>query len=140
MEYDDIKGKLTKYIKKNKTNQEAYELYPFYMIPSNDIYFLIGYNDSAEKGREIYTMRLDHIEKIETIDPDHFKEVITPEASDVSNTNAPINDDDQEEPIRQMPNISSELSYLQMENEELKIRIKLLNKTLLGIVEAIATL
>ena len=80
------------------------------------------------------------VEKIETIDPDHFKEVITPEASDVSNTNAPINDDDQEEPIRQMPNISSELSYLQMENEELKIRIKLLKKTLLGIVEAIATL
>ena len=67
MEYDDIKGKLKKYIKKNKTDQETYELYPFYMIPSNDIYFLIGYNDSAEKGRAIYTMRLDHIEKIETI-------------------------------------------------------------------------
>ena len=67
MEYDDIKGKLKKYIKKNKTNQETYELYPFYMILSNDIYFLIGYNDSAEKSREIYTMRLDHIEKIETI-------------------------------------------------------------------------
>ena len=67
MEYDDIKGKLKKYVKKNKTSQETYELYPFFMIPSNDVYFLIGYNDSAEKGREIYTMRIDHIEKIETI-------------------------------------------------------------------------
>ena len=67
MEYDDIKGKLKKYVKKNKMSQETYELYPFFMIPSNDIYFLIGYNDSAEKGREIYSMRIDHIEKIETI-------------------------------------------------------------------------
>ena len=67
MEYDGINGKLKKYIKKNKTEQETYELYPFYMIPSNDVYFLIGYNDSAEKGREIYTIRIDHIEKIETI-------------------------------------------------------------------------
>lgn len=67
MEYDDIKGKLKKYIKKNKSSQETYELYPFYMIPSNDVYFLVGYNDNAAKGREMYTMRIDHIERIETI-------------------------------------------------------------------------
>ena len=67
MEYDGIEGTLKEYIKKHKTSQETYELYPFYMIPSNDIYFLVGYNDKADKGREIYAMRIDHIDKIETI-------------------------------------------------------------------------
>ena len=64
---DNIDFILKKYIKKNKTEQETYELYPFYMIPANDIYFLIAYNENAKKGSEIYVLRIDHIEKIETI-------------------------------------------------------------------------
>ena len=69
MEYDDFEDELIRKKKKekNKAEQKIYEIYPFYMIPSNDIYFLIGYNENAEKGREIYAMRIDHIKKIEII-------------------------------------------------------------------------
>ena len=77
------------------------------------------------------------VEKIETIDPEQIEGVISPDSSDTSNMNAPIHNDHQESPTHQIPNNMPELSYLQMENEELKIRITILKKTLLGIVEAI---
>ncbi len=69
MEYDDFEMELIGKKKKEKNvgEQKTYEIYPFYMIPANDIYFLIAYNENAEKGREIYAMRIDHIEKIEII-------------------------------------------------------------------------
>ena len=52
---------------KNEKVLKVYELYPFYMIPTNDIYFLIAYNENAKKGSEIYAIRIDHIKKIELI-------------------------------------------------------------------------
>lgn len=69
MEYDDFERGLKRKDENEKDEEDLkmYEIYPFYMIPTNDVYFLIGYNENAKKGSEIYAMRIDHIESIETI-------------------------------------------------------------------------
>lgn len=66
-EYNDLSGNAKPHIDIETKEEKNYNIVPLSTVVSNDMYFLIGYNEEA-KGDKTYVMRIDYIRDLELMD------------------------------------------------------------------------
>lgn len=66
-EYKDLSGNAKPHIDIETKKEKIYNIVPLSTVVSNDMYFLIGYNEEA-KSDKTYVMRIDYIRDLELMD------------------------------------------------------------------------